>query len=169
MRIYEKCRSQTKDILSFYQKQRNILNNQSTSRNHRKKYSLSSVMPRNKLGHLTMFIWILFLPIIIAIAKNKNISRKKKTIWIIVLSISFLLFVVFAPKNDTGRSEKTSSSLPDQVINSDPPKNTDKTVYVTPTGTKYHSNSQCGGSNSTKIGLSEAKNIGLSPCGRCVK
>jgi len=44
---------------------------------------------------------------------------------------------------------------------------TEITVYRTPSGKKYHLDSACGGVNSYKITLSEAKNDNLTPCKKC--
>lgn len=50
----------------------------------------------------------------------------------------------------------------------EPPKDTSRTVYVTPTGSKYHYDPQCGGKNSTATTLNRAKSMGLSSCSKCV-
>lgn len=45
---------------------------------------------------------------------------------------------------------------------------TEKTVYVSPTGSKYHSKPNCGNMSSAKeITLSEAQSRGLTACSRC--
>lgn len=44
-----------------------------------------------------------------------------------------------------------------------------KTVYRTPTGSKYHLDPDCGGKNSTKTTLSKAKKAGLTACKKCAK
>ena len=43
------------------------------------------------------------------------------------------------------------------------------TVYITPTGKRYHLSSTCGGKNSTPTTLEEALGLGLTPCGKCAK
>ncbi len=45
----------------------------------------------------------------------------------------------------------------------------DGTVYITPTGKRYHLSSTCGGKNSTATTLEDALNSGFTPCGRCAK
>lgn len=42
-----------------------------------------------------------------------------------------------------------------------------KTVYITPTGKRYHYSSTCGGKNSRKSDLNTAKALGLTPCKKC--
>lgn len=45
---------------------------------------------------------------------------------------------------------------------------TEKTVYVSPSGSKYHSKPNCGNmSSATEITLSEAQSRGLTACSRC--
>lgn len=44
-----------------------------------------------------------------------------------------------------------------------------QTVYVTPTGKRYHYSSTCGGKNSTATTLDNAKARGLTPCQKCAK
>lgn len=40
-------------------------------------------------------------------------------------------------------------------------------VYRTPTGKRYHSDPDCGGKNSYKTTLEQAKEAGLTPCSKC--
>ncbi len=47
--------------------------------------------------------------------------------------------------------------------------NTDSfTVYITPTGKRYHFDPYCAGRAHTEVDLDEAKERGLTPCKRCV-
>lgn len=48
-------------------------------------------------------------------------------------------------------------------------KDNSRTVYVTPTGKRYHYISTCGGKNSTASTLNKAKARGLTPCQKCAK
>ena len=50
-----------------------------------------------------------------------------------------------------------------------PKENQEERVYRTPTGKRYHFDSECGGKNSYKVGLNEAENDGLTPCLKCIK
>ncbi|MBS7223980.1 MAG: hypothetical protein KH050_01375 [Clostridiaceae bacterium] len=43
------------------------------------------------------------------------------------------------------------------------------TVYVTPTGKRYHYSASCGGKNATATTLENAKSRGLTPCSKCAK
>ncbi|MBR0277395.1 MAG: DNA/RNA non-specific endonuclease [Clostridia bacterium] len=47
--------------------------------------------------------------------------------------------------------------------------NIDLGVYRTPSGKKYHFDAECGGKNSFKVSIDEAKKAGLSPCSKCAK
>lgn len=77
--------------------------------------------------------------------------------------------------NDTGDQE--SSALP--VIQDEEPEPEEKvnheketdgvTVYITPTGTKYHLDLDCGGENSTATTLDKAENSGYEPCRKCAQ
>lgn len=40
-------------------------------------------------------------------------------------------------------------------------------IYRTPSGSKYHTDKECGGKNSYEITLEEALAAGLTPCGKC--
>ena len=60
-----------------------------------------------------------------------------------------------------------------EVKRQTPPKE-DKTgkaapyaVYRTPSGKKYHFSAECGGKNSYKVSLNDAKRAGLTPCSKC--
>lgn len=44
-----------------------------------------------------------------------------------------------------------------------------QTVYVTPTGKRYHLISTCGGKNSRPVSLSQAKSMNLTPCKKCAQ
>ena len=48
-------------------------------------------------------------------------------------------------------------------------ENTGQTVYVTPTGKRYHLDPDCGGKNSTPATLDAALARGLTPCKKCAK
>ncbi len=43
------------------------------------------------------------------------------------------------------------------------------TVYITPTGKRYHYSKACAGKNASEASLSTAVNLGLTPCGKCAK
>ena len=42
------------------------------------------------------------------------------------------------------------------------------TVYITPSGKRYHYSATCGGKNSYPVSLDSAKAMGKTPCGTCV-
>lgn len=60
-------------------------------------------------------------------------------------------------------SSKTQSKV--SSIQSKPSQG--KTVYITPTGKRYHYSSSCGGKNSSQSDLNTAKSLGLTPCKKC--
>ena len=57
----------------------------------------------------------------------------------------------------TGSGGSTSAVKPAQ-----------NTVYVTPTGKRYHYSKECAGKNGTATTLQNAKARGLTPCSKCV-
>jgi len=63
----------------------------------------------------------------------------------------------------TTSKDKTSSSSTNQE------KDTSGTVYVTPTGKKYHLDPDCGGKNSTATTLNKAKANGKTACKKCAE
>lgn len=58
--------------------------------------------------------------------------------------------------------QSSSSSASSSTTNS-------QTVYVTPTGKRYHLSPTCGGKNSRATTLSNAKSMGLTPCKKCAQ
>jgi len=65
-------------------------------------------------------------------------------------------------------SYKASNSILIPVEQEDVPEETGN-VYVTPTGSRYHFDKECGGENSTATSLEEAQNSGLTPCQKCAQ
>lgn len=47
-------------------------------------------------------------------------------------------------------------------------KKVSRTVYITPSGKKYHYNGSCNGGKYQASNLDEAKRLGLTPCKKCV-
>lgn len=72
--------------------------------------------------------------------------------------------------NSSNTTSKSSSSIVTQSVSAE---STDKknsmTVYITPTGERYHLDPDCGGKNSYSITLSEAISRGYTPCKKCAK
>lgn len=60
-----------------------------------------------------------------------------------------------APSKNASSSSTTSST------------SNNRTVYITPTGSKYHYSSTCGGKNSRSTTLDSAKSSGYEPCKKC--
>lgn len=48
-------------------------------------------------------------------------------------------------------------------------QNIGSTVYITPTGKRYHYRSTCGGKNSKSTSLDSAINSGYTPCKKCAR
>lgn len=65
-------------------------------------------------------------------------------------------------------SSKKQSSLTNTSSKHNTPANSDS-VYRTPSGKRYHINSECGGKNSYEVTMDEALREGLTPCKRCIK
>lgn len=55
----------------------------------------------------------------------------------------------------------------EETISQQEAKTNEKTVYVTPTGSRYHYNSNCGNGSYSSTTLSNAKAMGLTPCKKC--
>ena len=49
------------------------------------------------------------------------------------------------------------------------PNSNGASVYRTPSGKRYHYDPDCGGKNSYKVSLDNAKSAGLTPCQKCVQ
>lgn len=69
-----------------------------------------------------------------------------------------------APETEFSTTESTTESVVIQTENETSP--TDKTVYVTPTGKKYHYSKSCAGKNATPKSLEDAKRH-YDPCKKC--
>lgn len=66
---------------------------------------------------------------------------------------------------------RTESAQVEEIVtamSSSPEESDDRTVYITPSGKKYHYSAKCAGQNAAEISLSEAKKI-KDPCKKCVK
>ena len=74
-------------------------------------------------------------------------------------------------ESNNSTSINTSTSTKKTTTQSTSATTTDnsRTVYVTPTGKRYHYISTCGGKNSTASTLNKAKARGLTPCQNCAK
>ena len=70
-------------------------------------------------------------------------------------------------KQTTTSSEAKQSSSGSSTSSSSTQNS--QTVYVTPTGKRYHLSPTCGGKNSTATTLSNAKSMGLTPCKKCAQ
>lgn len=65
----------------------------------------------------------------------------------------------------TSSTSKAKTTSPKASSN----KSYGKSVYVTPTGKRYHYSPTCGGKNSTASTLSAAQARGLTPCKKCAR
>ena len=67
-------------------------------------------------------------------------------------------------------TNKSSSSTSKKASGSSSTTITDgQTVYVTPTGKRYHLKASCAGKNATPSTVSKAKSRGLTPCKKCAQ
>lgn len=67
-------------------------------------------------------------------------------------------------------TNKSSSSTSKKASGSSSATITDgQTVYVTPTGKRYHLKASCAGKNATPSTVSKAKSRGLTPCKKCAQ
>lgn len=82
-----------------------------------------------------------------------------------------VLVYVQSANGDNLLAADSSKVLYDAFAATDTPakaESTEKTVYVSATGSKYHSKPNCGNmSSATEITLSEAQSRGLTACSRC--
>lgn len=69
-----------------------------------------------------------------------------------------------APETEFSTTESTTENVVIQTENEE--RTTDKTVYVTPTGKKYHFSKSCAGKNATPTSLEDAKRH-YDPCKKC--
>ncbi len=79
-------------------------------------------------------------------------------------------------KNGKSKAASTTSSSPQTAtpsqskvssVETSSSASSSKTVYITPTGKRYHYSSTCGGKNSKASDLETAKSMGLTPCKKC--
>lgn len=79
---------------------------------------------------------------------------------------------------ESSKSSSTSTTTQSVTSSTVTPKSTDttsankdnsKTVYITPTGKRYHLDPDCGGVNSRSTTLSDALSRGLTPCMKCAQ
>ena len=66
----------------------------------------------------------------------------------------------------TGDSSSNSFDIVNEI---DEPVTGGDTVYITPTGKRYHISATCGGKNSYSVVISVALDKGLTPCQKCYK
>lgn len=72
---------------------------------------------------------------------------------------------VSTTEKQTEESKTTTEKTTKEITES---KDESRTVYITPTGKRYHFSSSCGGKNSYDVTLNEAEKLGLTPCQKCV-
>ncbi|HAQ4896467.1 TPA: hypothetical protein IZ456_001975 [Enterococcus faecium] len=67
---------------------------------------------------------------------------------------------------EQARQQSAAEQTSQQAQAAAPEQNNEQTVYVTPTGSKYHTH-KCGNGTYTPATLSEAQARGLTPCSKC--
>ncbi|WP_347083865.1 hypothetical protein [Enterococcus faecium] len=67
---------------------------------------------------------------------------------------------------EQARQQSAAEQASQQAQAAAPEQNNEQTVYVTPTGSKYHTH-KCGNGTYTPATLSEAQARGLTPCSKC--
>lgn len=73
-------------------------------------------------------------------------------------------------KETTTKRSKTTPETP--KVHTTPettPHKNERTVYITPTGKRYHYSSSCAGENAISISISDAQEKGYTPCKTCTK
>lgn len=81
---------------------------------------------------------------------------------ILRVSAKLTVFTDMPTTEPTTKAAETTTTPTTQQEN-----NNSQTVYVTPTGKRYHLISSCGGKNSSPISIDDARRQGLSPCQKC--
>lgn len=72
-----------------------------------------------------------------------------------------------ARQEEARKAAEQSSSSSKSKQETESSTSNSKTVYITPTGKRYHYLSTCGGKNSRATTLSNAISLGLTPCKKC--
>ncbi len=72
-------------------------------------------------------------------------------------------------KQEQTESTKEGTTVEETEVTTTENKEKSRTVYITPTGKRYHFSSTCGGKNSFDVTLDEAENRGLTPCKKCAE
>lgn len=69
-------------------------------------------------------------------------------------------------ENKTNQQEKGNQN---SSVNSNENKKNSKTVYITPTGKRYHYSSECAGKNAKATTKDQAEDWGFAPCKKCAQ
>ena len=72
------------------------------------------------------------------------------------------------PASGTGNQSGTNNQTSGERPNTTTSQNQGRTVYKTPTGKRYHYDSQCNGGTYIESTLEEVTRLGLTPCQKCV-
>ena len=123
---------------------------------------------------ITVILWVLFLPIMasIAIIRSKKLCHSTKILC--VISVWVIIFGAFAAYGAIGSSDEggviSQSSEQADIYDTTSSETEDNatTVYITPSGKKYHLSAKCAGSNAVERALSEVISS-YSPCKSCAK
>ena len=132
----------------------------------------------NKRSHpiLIALLWILFFPIMcsVAICRSERLTLSSKilsttAIWVIIFSL-IAAYGSTESKNDPNDTSKETSDTSEinETTDDESPIEDTTTVYVTPSGKKYHISAKCAGENAIEKQLSEVKST-HSPCKTCAK
>ncbi len=110
--------------------------------------------------------------------------NKKRTIIEIIIFFSFIIVIVYLLKMQDLSNKKMEQSNTEldkilsqysvneneSFISNEHIKENNMTVYITPTGKRYHIVETCGGKNSYATTLDKAKNFYyLTPCKKCAR
>lgn len=122
-------------------------------------------------------------PIVRWLNKRKKYNEKIKWCLFIVLFLISIFIYSGKTNEDCKLKENTSdyvSQSEEQTkqqekekqkssTNSNDNKNNNRTVYITPTGKRYHYSSECAGKNAEATTKDKAEHQGFTPCQKCVK
>ena len=69
--------------------------------------------------------------------------------------------------DETHTTEKATEKATEKTADKSEPETRGNTVYIAPTGKRYHYSKSCAGVNARAVSLSEAKESGRTPCKKC--
>lgn len=102
--------------------------------------------------------------------KNKIANSCLKICFIFIIILCFGLCSCEGSSEISKENNYSSQGIYQNHFSSAENEYQSKTVYITPTGKRYHLSRTCGGKNSTPASLDDAINVySLTPCKKCAQ